>query len=332
MEGGDVGARAPLAAGDGVEVVALGGSEWSWSLRGFPWMLVLGLLSWGSFLVGLGYGIASAVLVTLTPRITSFSQDNPAISAPNKGDTIPAFVVVLVPFVLWFILAFLFEFFILRKHNISLPVAVFSAANLLMRIVETYLGTVVLQQLSAVLLGQLRPEFLAVCMPNAQNECTNENMSEVNDARKSYFSGHVSTSMCISTFLALYLMYVWCVRYERCPPGFSTFVGKKRSFGAALLRQLADALVFFLASSTIILSVVVGVSRVIDGKHFTADANAGLIVGFSFTILFFPRYVILNERGIRALQSSLHGIDHRGGAHFDLALDSTAAHEETLPV
>jgi phosphatidate phosphatase len=133
--------------------------------------------------------------------------------------------------------------------------------------------------------GRLRPNFLAVCkpptnpytthcsdtqtyiIPGVDFNCTNQAQAEIDEARKSFPSGHASTTFYNIIFLILYLHRVWT----------------NRNMG--LLPQLLQVALFMFA-------VFVSVSRVFDHKHHPSDVVAGASLG-TLTALFASYYLDL---------------------------------------
>ncbi|KAG7330590.1 hypothetical protein KOW79_006812 [Hemibagrus wyckioides] len=118
--------------------------------------------------------------------------------------------------------------------------------------------------IAKVSVGRLRPHFLDVCKPDfsrincslgyiTEYMCTGED-SKVQEARKSFFSGHASFSMYTMLYLALYLQ--------------SRFTWE----GARLLRPLVQFTLLMMAFYT-------GLSRVSDHKHHPTDVLAGFVQG-----------------------------------------------------
>ncbi|XP_043941444.1 phospholipid phosphatase 3 [Protopterus annectens] len=139
--------------------------------------------------------------------------------------------------------------------------------------------------IAKVSIGRLRPHFLNVCKPKFSNEscshgyvtnytCTGP-VHKVQEARKSFFSGHASFSMYAMLYLVFYLQ--------------ARFTWK----GARLLRPLLQFTLIMLAFYT-------GLSRVSDHKHHPTDVLAGFAQGalvayciaFYVSDLFRPKVVI----------------------------------------
>ncbi|XP_016353590.1 phospholipid phosphatase 3-like isoform X3 [Sinocyclocheilus anshuiensis] len=118
--------------------------------------------------------------------------------------------------------------------------------------------------IAKVSVGRMRPHFLDVCKPDystincslgyiTQYTCLG-NQSEVQEARKSFFSGHASFSMYTMLYLAFYLQ--------------SRFTWR----GARLMRPLLQFTLLMMAFYT-------GLSRVSDHKHHPTDVLAGFVQG-----------------------------------------------------
>ncbi|XP_073332795.1 phospholipid phosphatase 3 isoform X2 [Pagrus major] len=128
--------------------------------------------------------------------------------------------------------------------------------------------------IAKVSVGRMRPHFLDVCKPDFSTidcshgyitnyTCTGDE-SDVQEARKSFFSGHASFSMFTMLYLAFYLQ--------------SRFTWR----GARLLRPLLQFTLLMMAFYT-------GLSRVSDHKHHPTDVLAGFVQGalVAYCIVFY---------------------------------------------
>ncbi|XP_045063750.1 phospholipid phosphatase 3 isoform X2 [Coregonus clupeaformis] len=128
--------------------------------------------------------------------------------------------------------------------------------------------------IAKVSVGRMRPHFLDVCNPDwSAINCSlgyitsytcNGPESKVQEARKSFFSGHASFSMFTMLYLAFYLQ--------------SRFTWR----GARLLRPLVQFTLLMMAFYT-------GLSRVSDHKHHPTDVLAGFVQGalVAYCIVFY---------------------------------------------
>ncbi|XP_056271539.1 phospholipid phosphatase 3 isoform X2 [Pseudoliparis swirei] len=128
--------------------------------------------------------------------------------------------------------------------------------------------------IAKVAVGRMRPHFLDVCKPDfsaidcslgyiTNYTCTGPE-SDVQEARKSFFSGHASFSMYTMLYLAFYLQSRFSWR------------------GARLLRPLLQFTLLMMAFYT-------GLSRVSDHKHHPTDVLAGFVQGalVAYCIVFY---------------------------------------------
>uniref|UniRef100_A0A8C7GMA6 Phospholipid phosphatase 3 n=1 Tax=Oncorhynchus kisutch TaxID=8019 RepID=A0A8C7GMA6_ONCKI len=128
--------------------------------------------------------------------------------------------------------------------------------------------------IAKVSVGRMRPHFLDVCNPDwSAINCSlgyitsytcNGPESKVQEARKSFFSGHASFSMFTMLYLTFYLQ--------------SRFTWR----GARLLRPLVQFTLLMMAFYT-------GLSRVSDHKHHPTDVLAGFVQGalVAYCIVFY---------------------------------------------
>ncbi|XP_041861860.1 phospholipid phosphatase 3 isoform X3 [Melanotaenia boesemani] len=128
--------------------------------------------------------------------------------------------------------------------------------------------------IAKVSVGRMRPHFIDVCRPDfttincslgyiTNYTCTGED-SAVQEARKSFFSGHASFSLYTMLYLAFYIQ--------------SRFTWR----GARLLRPLLQFTLLMMAFYT-------GLSRVSDHKHHPTDVLAGFVQGalVAYCIVFY---------------------------------------------
>ncbi|KAA8585221.1 hypothetical protein FQN60_003915, partial [Etheostoma spectabile] len=123
-----------------------------------------------------------------------------------------------------------------------------------------------LTNMAKLSVGRLRPNFLSVCnityasincTPGSyvsQVTCRQPNQKMVDEARKSFFSGHASFAMYTMLYLAFYLQARLSWR------------------GARLLRPLIQFLLVMIAIYT-------GLSRISDYRHHPSDVVTGFIQG-----------------------------------------------------
>ncbi|KAJ8012254.1 hypothetical protein DPEC_G00066770 [Dallia pectoralis] len=146
--------------------------------------------------------------------------------------------------------------------------------------------------IAKVSVGRMRPHFLDVCKPDWSSiNCSlgyitdyqcNGLESKVQEARKSFFSGHASFSMYTMLYLVFYLQ--------------SRFTWR----GARLLRPLTQF-------TLIMMSFYTGLSRVSDHKHHPSDVLAGFAQGalVAYCIVYFVSDLFKPKGGTSDLPATL---------------------------
>uniref|UniRef100_A0A0N5AUY3 AcidPPc domain-containing protein n=1 Tax=Syphacia muris TaxID=451379 RepID=A0A0N5AUY3_9BILA len=121
--------------------------------------------------------------------------------------------------------------------------------------------------------GRLRPHFFAVCQPIFDElycvnntyienyECSETDQATIEEARKSFFSGHTSETMAVAVFLVIYL-------HHRLPVSSYT----------VLIRHIVQV-------SLIGISLYTAYTRIIDNMHHLSDIVVGIIAGAIIGIL-----------------------------------------------
>lgn len=145
---------------------------------------------------------------------------------------------------------------------------------------------------SKTYLGELRPHFLAVCKPNmslvdcsqgyvTNYECTGKDFAAIEKARSSFPSGHASCSMYGMLFLVLF--------FETLPA-----------------RDRGSFLKPFIQSGCMILSMIVGMSRITDHMHHWYDVLAGFILGGFMAIYVAVKVLKLFQESQQTSTGNMH--------------------------
>ncbi|XP_055059547.2 phospholipid phosphatase 3 [Misgurnus anguillicaudatus] len=150
--------------------------------------------------------------------------------------------------------------------------------------------------IAKVSVGRLRPHFLDVCQPDltsvncslgyiTEYRCTGDD-GKIQEARKSFFSGHASFSMYTMLYLALYLHSRLSWR------------------GARVLRPLLQFTLIMMAFYT-------GLSRVSDHKHHPSDILAGFVQGalVSYCTVFYVSNLFRSKVRSSSLPDATRKID-----------------------
>lgn len=119
--------------------------------------------------------------------------------------------------------------------------------------------------------GRLRPDFLARCIPEVTEAgkviCKQMNKYFVEEGRRSFPSGHASTSFAGLSFMALFL------------------AGQLKIYDGK-----AKALKLTICALPIILASIVAISRVLDYRHHWHDVAVGGTLGLLITLIVYPLY------------------------------------------
>ncbi|GAX24324.1 phosphatidate phosphatase [Fistulifera solaris] len=137
-----------------------------------------------------------------------------------------------------------------------------------------------------VFCGYLRPSFYQLCEPDENYEyCLG---ADADDARKSFPSGHASTSFCGLTLLALFIHQQFGLRSIRKVEQTVIFAGEGSRIARCQTAYSKPPLFYraisILSLLPIALALFVAASRVHDNKHFPADVTAGSVLGASVAI------------------------------------------------
>lgn len=120
--------------------------------------------------------------------------------------------------------------------------------------------------------GYFRPNFYEYCEFSDNNmECASSNP----DPRKSFPSGHSSSSFCSMTLLTLF--YFGKVGIHRC----STTSRRQGISQSVVMKKRCLSI---LSGSPLMLAIFIAVSRVHDDMHHPADVVAGAVVGISCAV------------------------------------------------
>ncbi|XP_054624137.1 phospholipid phosphatase 3-like isoform X2 [Dunckerocampus dactyliophorus] len=215
----------------------------------------------------------------LTPYRRGFFCNDNSISLPYKSSTVSNTVLtsvgVTVP-VVSIIIGESYRIYFLNEGSKSFVGNPYISA-LYKQVGVFIFGCAISQSftdIAKVSVGRLRPHFLDVCKPdfttiNCSLGYITDYMcqgpeSKVQEARKSFFSGHASFSMYTMLYLVFYLQsrFTW--------------------HGGRLLRPLTQF-------TLVMMSFYTGLSRVSDHKHHPTDVLAGFVQGalVAYCIVFF---------------------------------------------
>ncbi|XP_014856381.1 PREDICTED: lipid phosphate phosphohydrolase 3-like isoform X2 [Poecilia mexicana] len=216
---------------------------------------------------------------SVRPYQRGFYCSDSSLKYPYKRSTVPSSVLVSVGLTLPMVSIVIGECFRIHQLHVGTKSFVGNSyvAALYKQIGVFLFGCAVSQSftdIAKVSVGRMRPHFLDVCKPDfsaincslgyiTNYTCTGDE-SEVQEARKSFFSGHASFSLFSMLYLAFYIQ--------------SRFTWR----GARLLRPLLQFTLVMMAFYT-------GLSRISDHKHHPTDVLAGFVQGalVAYCIVFY---------------------------------------------
>ncbi|XP_077427201.1 phospholipid phosphatase 3-like isoform X2 [Vanacampus margaritifer] len=211
-------------------------------------------------------------LKVISPKQRGFICEDPSINYPNLPEIIPDKVLISGGILITGLGIAFGECFCVRFLGVTSKAFIRNkyVSSLYKELGSFLFGCCVGQSLTNVAkmsVGRLRPHFLSVCGVTYESlNCTrgtyvksvtchnNSTLRSIEEARKSFFSGHASFAMYTMLYLAFYLQARLTWRKAR------------------LLRPLLQFFLFLLAIYT-------GLTRVTDNRHHPSDVLAGFILG-----------------------------------------------------
>jgi len=190
------------------------------------------------------------------------------------------------------------------------------------------LGCLLTTELAKYKIGRLRPYYLTVCNISLTEElCEDENKYKkfvepphnciprvgdpnpehtINEAKKSFMSGHSSFSFYCATYLVIYL-HARLSRTSHCP------AMKKKPTPRAALKvtfRILRILRPFLQFVFYILAIYIALSRISDYRHHPTDVITGIILGNLFAFLILYLTVDLFRRPRSFYHARYTAVDH----------------------
>lgn len=189
----------------------------SWRIRDIDWRFCFRSQHYGTAFFALLIIIALGIIHwTAKPKHRPFFLYDASISYISGGDTVPAVAAVLVPFALLCISLGAFEFGIYRLENWHITNAVATSMHFLLDCVCAFATVECFTESTKMAAGRLRPDFFQQCQPNVDWTSGTVMLGvEHNalcqassvDGRKSFCSGHSSTSSVIAGYNICYLIW-----------------------------------------------------------------------------------------------------------------------------
>jgi len=181
------------------------------------------------------------------------------------SDVLLVFLAVVIPLVVQFGLAKYYCAVVGDAHaTICVYLVAFGITLLTTNLVKLYVG-------------YFRPGFYELCQPNNDYSACSNDEGNGETTRKSFPSGHASTSFCGLTLLTLFLHQHFGV------PSLSS-QSNNNSANQPQKKAFKCRIISVVCLAPMALAVFIAASRVHDNKHFPADVVGGSLLGASVAI------------------------------------------------
>jgi len=230
------------------------------SIPAFEWVSVL-LIGWV---------VPAAIHVFIRPYARPIDLTDASFTKPLLPDLVPSFPVLIASYAIPVSVVFLTEMVLFRRSRTHKPLM--PLPELLLALFEANGLTVLVTDILKSAAGRPRPHFAAVCgsylasPPAAPFTCAGAQLA-VDEARRSFPSGHSSLSMSAGVFTACYLAAV----LRRGGGGGGGGGGS----GGGRWRVWMGLVV----AAPLLVAALVAVSRTVDYHHHWSDVVAGATLG-----------------------------------------------------
>lgn len=192
-------------------------SSGSWKVQDINWNFAFRTQHYGTAFFSLFILIALALVHYLgQPKHRPFFLYDASISYISGGDTVPSAVAVLIPFASLFISLCCYELWVYKLENWHITNAVATIMHFMLDSVCAFVTVECFTESTKMAAGRLRPDFFQQCQPDADwtggpvmlgvqhsTQCTSDNF----DGRKSFCSGHASSSSVLIGYNVVYLLW-----------------------------------------------------------------------------------------------------------------------------
>jgi phosphatidate phosphatase len=256
-------------------------------------------ISFDFFTILLLFSVFQLLKIFATPYKSGFYCNDYSVNLPFKSSTVTNLTLILTCVIMPFVFLFLTELtrslysrkrvvvkyiYKIRLFKNQILNVSEHLGNLYINCGSLFFGlaaTVIITDLTKMIVGRLRPNFLDVCkpslspfkdlcslpnrtylVPGVDFECTSPDTPSIDESRLSFPSGHASISFYSMVFLILFINQTW--KFTRL----------------GLLPRLVQFFLFAFA-------LFVALSRISDNKHHPTDVLAGALLGSFVSLLTF---------------------------------------------
>ena len=193
-------------------------SSGSWRVKDIDWRFAITSQHYGTLIFTLGIVIALGILHWRGgPKHRPVFLYDASISYTSGGDTVPAAVAALVPFASLFITLCFYELWVYKYENWHITNAVATIIHFMLDGLCAFVTVATFTEATKLAAGRLRPDFFQQCEPVGVNWTSGPvllGQSDVrcsadssHDGRKSFCSGHSSTSAVLVAYNIAYLLW-----------------------------------------------------------------------------------------------------------------------------
>lgn len=280
-------------------------SSGSWHVRDIDWRFAITAQHYGTLIFTLGIVIALGILHWRGgPKHRPVFLYDASISYISAGDTVPASAAALVPFASLFITLCFYELWVYKYENWHITNAVATIIHFMLDGLCAFVTVATFTEATKLAAGRLRPDFFQQCQPVGVNWTSGPvllGQSDVrcpadssHDGRKSFCSGHSSTSAVLVAYNIAYLLWAGYIRGDD-----AAFMGLDKRTGwrggRRLLRELGHGAYLMWMLLNFVFTWAVGVSRFTDNKHNISDILGGWFLGFAFAVIYAVRSTCLHK-------------------------------------
>jgi membrane-associated phospholipid phosphatase len=246
----------------------------------------------------------------------------------NPNSTIPFWLAVVLPLICMILSLAVYEYiFYNTSMAFSKTSVVATALHFLIDFIFAAVVTALITEVSKLLVGRFRPDWLSRCIPAtnstepswglspADNPACTSGLpdSKLEDGHKSFPSGHSSNAFAMGVYISGYVIY--CTYFRTATRYYNT---RKNTAGGGggggagqwkqqILGEMGTALSFVWILFNLSWAWGVGISRIIDNKHHPSDviggAFLGTVIGGAFVLRAVPRhFIVIPEEEIEEQQ------------------------------
>lgn len=192
--------------------------------------------------------------------------NRPKVESETVSDTVLILVSIVAPMVITLLTGYLSTMHRMYEMHSSFCALLFALGSCMF-----------LTNMIKLYCGYFRPNFYNLCEFDTDTMQCQGDDSDLSQSRKSFPSGHASTSFCGMTFLTL-LFLGRVGLHNRCDSN-----GDK--WNMSTVQTMKRRWLSILVSTPILIAIFIAVSRVHDDMHHPADVAFGSMIGF-FTSYF----------------------------------------------